>query len=40
MAFAYLVAHLDVIGTLLFDCQLINDHTECLSAVRNLDLDQ
>ncbi|MBN1960792.1 MAG: leucyl/phenylalanyl-tRNA--protein transferase [Deltaproteobacteria bacterium] len=33
VAFAYLVAHLDVIGTLLFDCQVINDHTERLGAV-------
>ena len=33
VAFAYLVAQLDRIGTMLFDCQVINDHTMRLGAV-------
>jgi leucyl/phenylalanyl-tRNA--protein transferase len=33
VAFAHLVAQLDLVGTVLFDCQVINDHTEALGAV-------
>jgi leucyl/phenylalanyl-tRNA--protein transferase len=33
VAFAHLVAQLDLVGTVLFDCQVINDHTARLGAV-------
>ena len=33
VAFAHLVAQLDIVGTVLFDCQVINDHTARLGAV-------
>ena len=33
VAFAHVVAQLDLVGTVLFDCQVINDHTEALGAV-------
>ncbi len=33
VAFAHLVAQLDAVGTVLFDCQVINDHTARLGAV-------